>query len=390
MLAALSSGALAAVAQTERQTGSRRVTTDPNKVAYRAMFAHVALTVMKENGPGFGSGVLVEPSAGLKELLAPNELLVASVSHNANDWTSQAKAYGTLFSPPTTSGTLQGWSRATPYNARLIGRYRSTDDQMAIDRKSTTTVDVAYFALQVPKEHLQSVKTRALPLADLELNQLKPGSTVVAVGSRGSELLSDGSHRSSLPASRAGVVLSSITEEEGKPIGTQYGPAARHAISTTIQCEPGDSGGALAWINPSNNRLEVLGVCYGGSKTFTDNLGWIDFRLDQAGVSQQLIDQLGMEQAALSVIPEARSPYRGMFSGWQALRALDRAIVSEYQALVKEHHELEQQYSKIREQLKGHNKEEQLVKTLSSLHNKATEPVLDKLRQLKPDYSAQN
>ena len=384
MAAGVSALALAALPKLSgaEQAAPARASMSPERLAYRTMFAHVGLTMVSESGPGFGSGVIIEPINGLAKLLNPNEVLVLSVSHNASDWTAQARAYGTVFSPSVADP--RQWSRDAAYDARLLGRFINTGDGLAIDRKSVSTVDIAFFALKVPADHLKNIRGRALPVTSESLTSLRPGTPVVAVGSRGSERKPDGTFQSSTPTWRNGIVLDPNTESQSERVKTQYGAIARQMISTTIQCEPGDSGGALVWFNPTQNRLEVLGACTGGSNIGSGPGAWLDFRLDRAGVSQELIDAHGMERAAQMVIPEARTPYRGLFTGWQAAQDLAEAVESQYEGLLAERSDLQRRYKSLERALSEGDPDGKLVDSLKVLHDRASAAISEKINQLKP------
>ena len=370
---------------TEREVSRQgKASLSQERIAQLATAAHVGLTVVQESGSGYASGVLVQPSKEMERLLHPDEALVLSVSHNAADWTDHSRVYGTLFTPSAQRSAPATLVR-TNYEARVIGRFVNVDEDRGILTTSRTNVDIAYLAIRVPQDQVEVIRERALPMSVTDTSKLRIGTPVYAVGSRNVEPHPSGKGLMvSKPNFRKGIVLDPNSQATNTPLGTQFGKVPDHLILTTVQCEPGDSGGALVSVNETSGALEVVGVCSGGSETSKEKDGWIDFPVQEAGVTQDQINQHGMAGATLRVLPQARSPYRGHFTGVPAGGTLGTALVTRYDELVKELEQVEAIYAKLRQSFLEDGGPQAEIDGLNKLHEGARKRIVAELNEFKP------
>jgi hypothetical protein len=305
-------------------------------------------------------------------------VLVLSVSHNVSDWGDQSRVYATFFSPEDTASPKKALRREE-LPARVIGRFIPNTTDGGIVPTSIKNVDVAFLAVCIPSQALESVRSRALLLSEGTPSQIHTGSRVYAAGSRGhEEASSNHGVRVAQPNFRKGIVLNPTSPPGMDATVTQFGKVVDDVVLTTIECMPGDSGGALVVVNEASNRLEVVGVCSSGGARNE----FIDFPIESLGITQNEIAMYGFEQAVLRKVPEATAPHRGFFTGVKAVTALEEALVSHYQQVKKELEDIDRLYNELKSSRQQANSS---PPSLDTLYQRARARSAKELELLKPN-----
>ena len=347
------------------------------RIAQMLTASHVGLTMTREGNPGFGSGVLIKPSPRMEQFLCPDEVLVLSVSHNLSDWGDQSRVYGTLFTPENAVAGRRKMKRED-FGARVIGRFMQNDREQTIFPTSSRNVDVAFLALRIPDEAVQRVKSRALSLSEGAPGYIRTGSVVYATGSRGqdNDPLGKGV-RVAQPNFRKGIVLTPTSPSTVAAVVTQFGKIPDDVALTTIECMPGDSGGALAVVNTVSGKLEVVGVCSAGGS----RVELVDFPIDSLGLTQEEIGRYGLEGAVLRRLPGAKAPHRGFFTGLKAIKSLESVLVDRYQELQRDLKNIDRVYLELKS---SHPGEQSSPSGLETLYQRARARSVGELEQMKP------